>query len=209
MTDWWPEALAELAGYAFGLRILLTLFFPCTVIGVITRFLLRRQTSKDGFDQKRFNRFTRDLAIPLFIILEAYFLYSPEIDLYRALLWVGSAAIVILMWKYPEQIPNLSVFPESLIDPILAKTGRVASHLPRPKGFLTSMIRGDQLETKKARRMMGIEGDRFYCFRCRKERVYPDEFGATLFIKKKKRNVCADCVQALPQLKVADLRRWM
>lgn len=209
MTDWWSETYGELVGYAFGLKILLELFFPCTVIGIITRFMLRKQISQDGFNQERFNRFIRDLAIPLFVVLEAYFLYGSEIDLYRALLWIGSAAIVILMWKFPEQIPNLSVFPESLIDPILAKMTKSAPYFARPVGFLTSLARGDQLESARGRRIIGIKGDRFFCFRCKRERVYPDDFGGTLVIKKERSYVCADCVQALPQLKVPTLDRWM
>ncbi len=206
MANWWTEAYDELAAHFLGLLVLLELFYPCTIIAAVTRYRLKRQISRDAFDQARFIQSNRLLAILIFVVLEAPFLYHSEIDLHRILLWIGSAGILFYVWQFPEQITDLSVFPESVTDPILAKMGK---RVAKPKGFLTSMVRGDQLGSDRLRRMIGVQGNSFYCYRCRSNKRYPDEYGATLITKRKKSHVCSDCVQALPQLKVADLRRWI
>jgi hypothetical protein len=206
MPNWWSGVYDELAAHFLGLVVLFELFFPCTIVAAVTRFRLKRQVSRDVFDKARFDSSNRVLAILIFIVLEAPFLYRPEINLHQVLLWIGSAVLLPLMWKFPDQIQDLSIFPESVIEPIASRIGK---RMAKPKGFLTSMVRGDQLGSDRLRRMNGIQGDSFYCYRCRSNKRYPDEYGATLIVKRKKSHVCSDCVQALPQLKVADLRRWM
>jgi hypothetical protein len=206
MTDWWSALYDEVNAHFLGLIVLLELFYPCTIIAAVTRYRLKRQTSRDSYEKSRFTKSNRLLAIVLFVILEAPFLYPLEMNLHKVLLWMGTAGLLVYIWRFPDQIQDLSVFPESVAEPLLAKMGRRPA---KPRGYLTSLVRGDQLNSDRLRRIVGIQGNSFYCYRCRTMKGFPDEYGATLIIKRKKSHVCADCVQALPQLKVADLRVWM
>lgn len=219
--DWlWGSLIQHL----MGLWLLAEILWPFIIIGPIVRGLLERQISQDTFDRKRFNGFVQILTPLLYVTLEIEFL---DISMTASCLmhWIAIGVVFIIVWRYPEQIPNLSVFPEGLVQPYVVKIKRhlpslgwvakMRQHLPssgwpwKPKSFPVQLVRGDQLKSPSARQRVGILGDVFHCFICRKQKGYPEEYGATLFIKRKRSHVCAECVQAAPQLKVADLRRWL
>jgi hypothetical protein len=210
MSDLWSFLRSELVAQGVGLHVLFDLFSPFIIIVPAVRYWLSKQTGGDEFSRKRSSSFIKWLSVLLFVILEAPYLYGSELNLYSGLLWIGSISLCILMVKFPEQIQYLSLIPDSLLDPI---TRRVAGPLRkvvfRTKGFLTSIVRGDQLDSPRARKMIGIAGDTFRCYRCRMDKAYPGEYGATLIVKGRRSHICADCVEALPQLKVEDLRKWL
>jgi hypothetical protein len=221
--DWLWDSITQ---HLVGLWLLAEIFWPFFIICPIVRLLLDRQISQDSFDRNRFNGFVRILTFVMYIVLEAAFL-NIQMNVNNLVHWIAVISIFVIVWRFPEQIPNLSIFPEGLAQPILSKLKPVLSRLKRlilpklerfssrlkwpwmPRGFPVQLVRGDQLKSLIARQRIGIMGDVFRCFICKKQKGYPEEYGATLFIKRKKSHVCADCVQAAPQLKVEDIRRWM
>lgn len=208
LLGWLWDTLTQ---HFMGLLILAEVFWPFLIIGPIVRSLLAREISQDWFERKRFNRSASILTILIYITLEAEFL-NLGMTAPNLVHWIAILLISILAWFHPEQIPYLSVFPETFFQPVLVKINRILARWKRywrPKGFPVQLARGDQLMQPKVRQRIGILGETFRCFICKKQKPYPEEYGGTLFIKHRRSHLCADCVQAAPQLKVEDLRRWM
>jgi hypothetical protein len=212
MSEGWADWLwKQLIAHYQGPLILLEWFYPFVFIVPIVERLLRRQISQDGFDRRRFNSFVRLLTLILFLGLESpfvtlYFEFSPQF----AVKCLGILAISILIWRFPEQRPYLSVFPEPVIEQIVVRTGKVRKHLiRRRKGYPVQLARGDQLRGAAARLRIGIQGDVFRCHMCLKQKSYPDEYGGTIVTKGHRNHACIDCIESLPALRREDLRRWL
>jgi len=193
-----------------GIKCLGWLLYPFAIISPVLRYMIKKQTDEQQYNEARFQSFARKFSVTTYLALEAISFIDYKGDVYLLMI-VGIVCLPIaaIAWQHPDQLTSLSVLPDALVMPWIDRLDSLKKYLGnRRKGYEVGILEGDKL-TKEVRQKLGIDKDTFVCEGCGVRKSVVDSWGGRLSTKAGVTHLCIECLDKAIELRRPTLERWM